>query len=159
MTNYALRNHDGIVHHHTDCQGQSGKGDNIEAFLNRAANQKELNAVFADWVKENMTAEDLENLFIAMDAPMGIIKDVKELIDDPHIRARDMVVEVNHPKLGQVKTFNLPIKFFGAEAGIKPGQVPLDPELGQHSDEILKTLLGKSDDEISTLRQAGVIWI
>ena len=90
---------------------------------------------------------------------MGIIKDVKELIDDPHIRARDMVVEVNHPKLGQVKTFNLPIKFFGAEAGIKPGQVPLDPELGQHSDEILKTLLGKSDDEISTLRQAGVIWI
>ena len=134
------------------------KGDTIEAFLNRAANQEELNAVFAAWVRENMTAEDLENLFIAMDAPMGIIKDVKELIDDPHLKARDMVVDVDHPKLGKVKTFNLPIKFFGAEAGFKPERAPLDPELGQHSSEVLKTLLGKTDAEIKSLRRDKVIW-
>jgi len=134
------------------------RGDNIDAFLKRSANQEELNAVFAAWVKENMTAEDLESLFIAMDAPMGIIKDVKELIDDPHLKARNMVVDVDHPRLGQVRTFNLPIKFFGAEAGVKPGQVPLDPEVGQHSDEVLKTLLGKTDADISALRQDKVIW-
>jgi len=135
------------------------KGDDIECFLKRAADQKMLNSVFAEWVKENMTAEDLESLFIALDSPMGIIKDIKELLDDPHLKARDMVIDVDHPKLGPVKTFNLPIKFFGAEVGVKPGQVPLDPELGQHSDEVLKTLLGKTDAEISALRADGVIWI
>jgi crotonobetainyl-CoA:carnitine CoA-transferase CaiB-like acyl-CoA transferase len=43
---------------------------------------------------------------------MGIVKDVKELLDDPRLKARGMVVEVDHPRLGKVKTFNLPIKFF-----------------------------------------------
>jgi len=118
-----------------------------------------LNAVFAAWVKENMTADDLERLFIAMDAPMGIIKDVKELLDDPHLRARDMVVDVDHPRLGKVKTFNLPIKFFNTTVGVKPGEVPLDPEVGQHSSEILKGYLGKTDAEIADLRKEKVIWV
>lgn len=134
------------------------RGDNIEAFLNRAANQQELNEAFAVWLKENMTAEDLENLFVAMDAPMGIVKDVKELLDDPHLRDRGMVVDVNHPRLGPVKTFNLPIKFFGAEAGVTGEEAPLDPALGEHSNEILTTLLGKTEEEIRKLREDNVIW-
>lgn len=135
------------------------KGDNIDAFLKRSADQEMLNAVFAAWVKENMTADDLESLFIAMDAPMGIIKDVKELLDDPHLKARGMVVDVDHPKLGKVKTFNLPIKFFSTTVGVKPGEVPLDPEVGQHSSEVLKSYLGKTDAEIDTLRKEKVIWV
>jgi crotonobetainyl-CoA:carnitine CoA-transferase CaiB-like acyl-CoA transferase len=134
------------------------KGDNIEAFLKRSANQEMLNAVFREWVRENMTADELEDLFIALDSPMGIIKDVKELLDDPHLKAREMVVDVDHPKLGQVKTFNLPIKFFNASTGVKPGEVPLDPELGQHSNEILKNYLGLTDTEIKELRKEQVIW-
>jgi len=135
------------------------KGNNIEGFLKRSADQEMLNSVFAKWVRENMTADDLESLFIAMDAPMGIIKDVKELLDDPHLKARNMVVEVDHPKLGKVKTFNLPIKFFGAAAGVDPGVNPHDPDLGEHSDEILKTLLGKTDAEIAELRSEKIIWV
>ncbi|MBN1691795.1 MAG: CoA transferase [Dehalococcoidia bacterium] len=135
------------------------KGDNIEGFLKRSADQEMLNSVFAQWVRENMTADDLESLFIAMDAPMGIIKDVKELLDDPHLKARNMVVDVDHPKLGKVKTFNLPIKFFGAAAGVEPGENPHDPGLGEHSDEILKSILGKTDAEIAALRSEKVIWI
>jgi len=134
------------------------KGDNIDAFLKRAADQQMLNSVFAEWVRQNMTADELESLFIAMDAPMGIIKDVKELLDDPHLKAREMVVDVDHPRLGTVKTFNLPIKFFGADAGVKPGEIPLDPEVGQHSNEILKSYLGKTDAEIDELRKTKVIW-
>lgn len=135
------------------------KGDNMEGFLKRSADQEMLNTVFADWVRANHTADDLESLFVAMDAPMGIIKDVKELLDDPHLKARNMVVDVDHPKLGKVKTFNLPIKFFGAEVGAKPGQVPLDPEVGQHTNEVLKSFLGKTDAEIDALRQEKVIWV
>jgi len=135
------------------------KGDNIEGFLKRSADQEMLNSIFAKWVRENMTADELESLFIAMDAPMGIIKDVKELLDDPHLKARNMVVEVDHPKLGKVKTFNLPIKFSGGAAGVDPGVNPHDPDLGEHSDEILKTLLGKTGAEIDALRSEKVIWI
>jgi crotonobetainyl-CoA:carnitine CoA-transferase CaiB-like acyl-CoA transferase len=135
------------------------KGDNIDGFLKRSADQEMLNAVFAGWVKENMTADDLESLFIAIDAPMGIIKDVKELLDDPHLKARGMVVDVDHPKLGKVKTFNLPIKFFSTTVGVKPGEVLLDPEVGQHTNEVLKGYLGKTDAEIADLRKEKVIWV
>ena len=135
------------------------KGDNINAFIKRSTNQEMLNSVFREWVRENMTANDLEDLFMAMDSPMGVIKDVKELLDDPHLKARDMVVDVDHPKLGPVKTFNLPIKFFSAPVGVTPGKAPLDPELGQHSSEILNTYLGMTDAEIEELRKEKVIWV
>ena len=75
------------------------------------------------------------------------------------LKARGMVVDIDHPKLGQVKTFNLPIKFFGAPVGVKPGEIPLDPEVGQHSSEILKSYLGKTDAEIADLRKEKVIWV
>ncbi len=135
------------------------KGDNIEGFLKRSADQQMLNSVFAEWVRENMTAEDLENLFIAMDAPMGVIKDVKELLEDPHLKARNMIVEVDHPKLGKVKTYNSPIRFKDVPVGVAPGENPHDPDLGEHNMEILKSFLGKTDTEIDELKKDGVIWI
>jgi crotonobetainyl-CoA:carnitine CoA-transferase CaiB-like acyl-CoA transferase len=93
-----------------------------------------------------------------MGVAAGIVKDVKELIDDPHLKARNMVVDVDHPKLGQVKTFNLPIKFKDVTAGVEPGTNPHDPDLGEHSSEVLKAYLGKTDAEIDALRKEGVIW-
>jgi crotonobetainyl-CoA:carnitine CoA-transferase CaiB-like acyl-CoA transferase len=135
------------------------KGDHIEGFLKRSTDQEMLNSVFREWVRENMTAEDLENLFVAMDAPMGIVKDVKELLDDPHLKARNMIVDVDHPKLGQVKTYNIPIRFQDVPVGVEAGGNPHDPDLGEHSTEILRTFLGKTEAEIDTLRKDGVIWI
>lgn len=134
------------------------KGDNIEAFLKRAGDQEMLNRIFAEWVRENMTAGELESLFIAMDAPAGIIKDVTELLEDPHLKERNMVVDVDHPRLGKVKTFNCPIKFFSADTGATPGQNPHDPELGENTNEVLGKYLGKNDAEIEALRKEGVIW-
>jgi crotonobetainyl-CoA:carnitine CoA-transferase CaiB-like acyl-CoA transferase len=135
------------------------KGDSIEGFFKRSADQQMLNSVFAEWVRENMTADDLESLFVAMDAPMGIVKDVKELLDDPHLRARNMIVDVDHPKLGPIKTYNVPIRFKDVSVGAEPGANPHDPDLGEHSTEILKTFLGKTETEIDSLRKEGVIWI
>jgi crotonobetainyl-CoA:carnitine CoA-transferase CaiB-like acyl-CoA transferase len=135
------------------------KGDSIEGFFKRSADQQMLNSVFAEWVRENMTADDLEGLFVAMDAPMGIVKDVKELLDDPHLRARNMIVDVDHPKLGPIKTYNVPIRFKDVSVGVEPGANPHDPDLGEHSTEILKTFLGKTETEIDSLRKEGVIWI
>ncbi|MEW6184803.1 MAG: CoA transferase [Thermodesulfobacteriota bacterium] len=135
------------------------KGDSIEGFLKRAADQEMLNSVFPQWVKENMTAEDLENLFIAMDAPQGLVKDVKELLDDPHLKARNMIVDMDHPRLGPVKNYNIPIRIKDIPLGVQEGENPHDPDLGEHSTEILRDLLGKTEAEMEVLRKDGVIWI
>jgi crotonobetainyl-CoA:carnitine CoA-transferase CaiB-like acyl-CoA transferase len=134
-------------------------GDNIEAFMNRTAHQEILNKAFADWVRVNQTAEDLVSLLVAMGVPVGIVKDVTDLLDDPHLKARNMIVDVDHPKLGHVKTFNIAVRFDGVTVGVEPGTNPHDPELGEHTNEVLKTYLGKTDAEIELLRKEEVIWI
>jgi len=133
-------------------------GDNMDAFLNRAAHQDILNKAFADWVRAHQTADDLVTLLVAMGVPVGIVKDVKELLDDPHLKARDMVVDVDHPKLGHIKTFNIPVRIKDVTVGVEPGTNPHDPDLGEHSSEILKKYLGKTDADIESLRKEGVIW-
>jgi crotonobetainyl-CoA:carnitine CoA-transferase CaiB-like acyl-CoA transferase len=133
-------------------------GDNMEAFFNRSSNQGILNKAFGEWVRANTTAEELVKLLAHLGAAAGIVKDLKELLDDPHLKARNMVVDVDHPKLGHVKTFNNPIKISDASIGVGPGENLLDPDLGEHSDEVLKQYLGKSQEEIDQLHKEGVIW-
>ena len=85
------------------------------------------------------------------------MKDAQDLNDDPQILAREMIFDIDHPQLGAIKSFNLPIKFHGAEAGIKPSNAPMDPVLGEHNTEIYSTFLGLSQDEIAQLKDKGII--
>jgi crotonobetainyl-CoA:carnitine CoA-transferase CaiB-like acyl-CoA transferase len=93
-----------------------------------------------------------------MNIPAGLVKQVTELIEDPQLKSRNMIVDVDHPKLGKVKTFNTPIKFFEARSGVQPGENPDDPELGEHTSQVLKELLGFKDEDIARLRKERVIW-
>jgi crotonobetainyl-CoA:carnitine CoA-transferase CaiB-like acyl-CoA transferase len=91
--------------------------------------------------------------FQAAGVPTGPIKSVAEVLDhDPHVRARDMVVEVDHPVIGRMKTLGLAVKLSET-----PGAVTrAAPTLGQHTDEVMAEL-GCSAAEIAELRQAGVV--
>ena len=86
--------------------------------------------------------------------PCGPIKSVAEVLDDdPHVKAREMVVELEHPTIGKTKALGVPIKLSET-----PGAVTLPaPTLGQHSVQILIEL-GYSPEEIEALRAAGVIY-
>ena len=123
----------------------------------RSRDLPKLNQVFAGWARSR-TAEELHRMLSEMSIPNGLVKQVPELLEDPHLVERNMVVDIDHPKLGKVKTFNLPIRFFGAEMGIERGENPLDPELGRDSAEVLRGLLGLGEDEIDRLRKQKVIW-
>jgi crotonobetainyl-CoA:carnitine CoA-transferase CaiB-like acyl-CoA transferase len=91
--------------------------------------------------------------FQAAGVPTGPIKTVPEVLDeDPHVRAREMVVEVDHPIVGRMKTLSVPIKL-SATPGAVTRPAPL---LGQHTDEVLAEL-GYTPDEIVALRQSKAI--
>jgi formyl-CoA transferase len=85
--------------------------------------------------------------------PGGPINTYDEALRDPHTLARDMVVEIDHPKAGKIKTLGIPAKMSET-----PGQIRSpSPLLGQHTEDILKSLLALSEQEIEDLRSSGVI--
>jgi len=123
----------------------------------RSRDLPKLNQIFAGWARTR-TAEELQQILSEMSIPNGVVKAVPELLEDPQLVDRNMVVDIDHSKLGKVKTFNLPIKFFSGEMGIRRGENPLDPELGQDTAELLGQILGLGDEEIGQLRKQKVIW-
>ena len=133
------------------------KGFDEAASEKRARDLPKLNAIFAEWALTK-TAEELAQAMINLQIPCGIVKEVTELLEDPHLKVRNMVVDIDHPKMGPVKTFNLPIKFFDTTVGIEEGENPLDPSLGEHTAEVLQSILGITDDELVQLKKEGAIW-
>jgi crotonobetainyl-CoA:carnitine CoA-transferase CaiB-like acyl-CoA transferase len=85
--------------------------------------------------------------------PCAPVNDFAQALSDPQVLARQMVVEVEHPEGGRVKIPGNPVKL--SETHEETFSSP--PLLGQHTDAVLRDLLGKSDEEISGLRDQGVI--
>jgi crotonobetainyl-CoA:carnitine CoA-transferase CaiB-like acyl-CoA transferase len=84
--------------------------------------------------------------------PVGPINKIGEMLADPQVEAREMVVEVNHAKAGKMKTLGLPIKFSETPGGVRSAA----PLLGQHTRAILMSL-GYSPAEIKALEKSGAV--
>jgi len=123
----------------------------------RSRNLPMLNAAFANYAK-NLTGDELVQIVSEYGVPAGPVKTVNELLNDPHLRERNMVVDIDHPQLGPVSTFNQPVKMQSVELGIAKGENPLEPSAGEHSEMILKKYLGMSDDDLVRLKNAKAIW-
>lgn len=132
-------------------------GDTEDAIEKRSENLPFLNNIFAEYA-EKMTGEELKELIHGLHIPFGYAKTVKELLEDPHLKARGMVVDVEHPKLGAIKTYNNPIMFNGQSIGVAPGENPTAPEVGEENEMILKEILDISEKEIQDLYKEGVLW-
>ena len=88
----------------------------------------------------------------AAGVPAGAINDLAQVYADPQVRAREMMVETEHPIAGRVKNIGIPIKLSET-----PGQFQRPaPTLGQHTNEVL-TELGCSPEEIDKLRVDGAV--
>ncbi|MBU8918337.1 CoA transferase [Bacillus sp. FJAT-29953] len=133
------------------------EGDDIPSLEKRAAGLDYLNEIFAEWAK-NRTAEQVLRFLADLHIPAGEVKNGKDLINDQHLIGRNMIVDVEHPVLGKVKLPNLPIKFFERELGLKNGDNPIEPQLGEHNEEILQSVLGLDELEINRLKEKGVIY-
>lgn len=118
----------------------------------RKENEEALNAIANAWSSQLTTAEICQILDAAQ-VPVGPIKGIDELVEDPHLIARDMLVEIDHPKEGRIKFPGNPIKYSETKVDVfEPA-----PLLGQHTEEILKTWGGYDEAEIDSMREKGII--
>jgi len=118
----------------------------------RGENQAELDAVIEAW-SLTKTSEEVDALMTEHKVPHGKIFRAPEMLEDAQFKARESIVKVMHPQYGEVAMQNAFPRLSDT-----PGQVRwVGPELGQHTDEIMKSVLGKTDEEIAALRAADVI--
>ena len=99
-------------------------------------------------------ADDWIAAFQAAGVPVGPIKTVAEVLDhDPHVKARDMVVELEHPVIGKYQQFGVVPRLMETPGAIyRPA-----PLLGEHNEEIYLDELGMTNDDLVALRAEGVI--
>jgi formyl-CoA transferase len=87
-----------------------------------------------------------------LNIPVGPILSMKELAEEKSLRENGTVVEVDHPERGKYLTVGNPIKLSDS-----PTEVVRSPLLGEHTDEILKEVIGLSDDEIKCAKAEGAV--
>ena len=93
------------------------------------------------------------DLLLGIGVPVGPINDVATAIEDAQVQARGMVQEIDHPTAGRVKVLGPVAKLSRTPATVR--RAP--PPLGWDTDEVLRDLLGYSDEDIAALRVAGAI--
>src|SRR5210317_771018 len=113
-----------------------------------------LNEIFNTIEAWTMTKTKFEVMEICnpLDIPVGPILSMKEIAEDPGLRATETIVEVDHPVRGKYLTVGNPIKLSDSPAVVKRS-----PLLGEHTDEILKEFCKMSDDEIKAVREVGAV--
>lgn len=113
-----------------------------------------LNEVFAAIEQWTMTKTKFEVMDVCnpLDIPVGPILSMQELSEEPSLRETGTIVEVDHPTRGKYLTVGNPVKLSDS-----PSEVTRSPLLGEHTAEILGEVLGYSAEEISGLREAGVV--
>ncbi|MCP1572952.1 MULTISPECIES: CaiB/BaiF CoA transferase family protein [Herbaspirillum] len=121
--------------------------------INRVMNRRALAAVFEPLVAQ-WKMHDLLTALDAAGVPAGPINNLEQAFADPHVQARQMCVEVEHPlSEHKVKMVANPVKFSGTP--ITAYAPP--PMLGQHTDAVLGELLGMSSADVAALRERKVI--
>jgi crotonobetainyl-CoA:carnitine CoA-transferase CaiB-like acyl-CoA transferase len=118
----------------------------------RTEHHAELEPILIEAMKQRSTAEWVRE-FDAIGLPCGPLNNVAEVAELPQVRAREMLVEVEHPRIGRFKLPNTPVKLSRTPGGVRGPS----PDLGQHTDEVLRELLDLSSEEIDSLRQEGTV--
>lgn len=118
----------------------------------RTVREQEINGMIEAWTKQRTRDEAVATLR-AHRIPVSPVRDVSEVMNDPHMHQRGTLKHMRHPDLGEVVLPRSPIRLSEYEmAGLE-----FYPQLGEHNREVLGGLLGMSEPEIATLEAEGVI--
>jgi formyl-CoA transferase len=116
----------------------------------RWRHKMEVDTLVEDWTSKR-SKHDTMKILADAGVPCGACLDTGEVLTDPHLLAREMIVEVKHPVRGRYVTVGNPVKLSASPTEITPS-----PLLGQHREEIL-TELGYTTAQITALAADGAI--
>lgn len=115
----------------------------------RRENQPEMWRIIGDFAS-GYTKREFMDILNEIDVPCGPIMSTADLVNDEHVKGREMIVELPHPDRGTFLNVGCPLKLSDS-----PVEVKRSPLLGEHTDEILRDVLKYESDRIEHLRDAG----
>jgi len=95
---------------------------------------------------------ELMGILNELNVPCGPVMSTEDLASDEHVKLREMYVELDHPKRGKWYNIGMPIKLSDS-----PARIERSPLLGEHTEEILKEVLGYSEEDVARLKSAGAL--
>jgi formyl-CoA transferase len=133
-------------------QPELGGDPRLQSGIDRNAHASWLDPIIDDWVSQRSRQEAVDYL-ISQGVPVGPVQDVDDIALCPQVAARDMLLEIDDPAWGKVKVPGQPIKASGSPSARNAAP----PNLGQHTDELLRQLTDVSDADINALREKRVV--
>ena len=117
----------------------------------RWENRAALNAIVEEWTRQH-SKHEVMRLMGDAGVPCGACQDTGEVLADPHLKAREMIVDIDYPTRGTYQTVGCPVKMSDS-----PAEMTRPPLLGEHTAEVLDALCGVTADEVQKLRSQGVV--
>lgn len=119
----------------------------------RNAHREKIRAMIQAWAMEQPSVRACLDALDAAGVPSAKVQGIDDVLADPQIRARGMVIEQDHPVLGRIRMPNLPFRFSGYE----PPVPAVAPAIGEHNRSIAASL-GYSGEEIASMIADGVLY-
>jgi len=117
----------------------------------RWENRAALNAIIEDWTRQR-SKYDAMRLLGEAGVPCGACQDTGEVLADPHLRAREMIVDIDYPTRGTYQTVGCPVKLSDS-----PAELSRPPLLGEHTGALLSELCGIGPEDVKRLHDDGVV--
>ena len=119
----------------------------------RVLNVARLESIVTEWTGSRQVV-DIVSLLMGASVPCAPILNVDQICEDPHIaKAREMIVEMDHPLEGRMNVVSCPIKF----TNMKPSIRTTAPLHGEHTEKVLSEILGLSKEAYEQLKNAGAV--
>ena len=113
--------------------------------------QDDIQVVIEEWLKDK-TMNEATDILLSHGIPAGPILDISQILADPHVKEREMFVEMEHPTLGNITVNGCAIKLMGTPPAVRTPA----PALGQDNGEIYRDLLGLDEAQYDALKEKHV---
>lgn len=117
----------------------------------RVERRDEVNQIVSEWFSQR-SAKEIQDHLNSQGVPISAVNSIADIFADPHYAARDMLVEIDHPKLGTLTVPGVVPKFSRTPGAVRRG----GPTLGEHNQQVYAEI-GLSADELAALEERGVI--
>ena len=121
---------------------------NVQRAENRESLIAKLQQVFL-----TRSYEEWETVLTKNGIPVGAINDLAQVVDHPQVKARNSIVDVEHPRAGKIRVVGVPVRLSATPGSVRTPS----PALGEHTAEVLRELLGLDVAQIDALRAAGAL--